>query len=394
MKIDRYTQPHQFEPLLPQRRLGEFRRRSNAVAEASIRLSAMAHPSTIASLRSLVREMNSYYSNRIEGQGTHPVNIERALRRDFSDKPDVARLQRLALAHIEAEQALEDLLRQGEAALSSAFLQRAHHELYSRLSAEDRTTADGAVIVPGAWRQAQVAVGRHEPPWHEALPAFLARMDAVYAKPCALEDLLLVAAAAHHRAAWVHPFVDGNGRAVRLQTHGALFRLSAGLWSVNRGLARERERYYALMDAADSPRHGDLDGRGNLSERALGDWCDWFISLAEDQVAFMTRMLALDDMKQRIAALITYRSQFDKEIRKEAILPLYHLFLAGPTPRGEFAQMTGLGERTARALLSRLLETGLVASPMHTAPVRFAFPLDALQFLLPELYPEAATSPG
>jgi hypothetical protein len=53
--------------------------------------------------------------------------------------------------------------------------------------------------------------------------------------------------------------------------------------------------------------------------------------------------------------------------------------------------MTGLGERTARALLSRLIDTGLVTSTGHTAPVQMAFPLDALQFLLPELYPEAAT---
>ena len=105
----------------------------------------------------------------------------------------------------------------------------------------------------------------------------------------------------------------------------------------------------------------------------------------------MAQMLDLNGMKTRIAALITFRAAQDKGIRGEAILPLYHLFLAGPTPRGEFQQMTGLGERTARALLSRLIETGLVASEGHTAPVRFAFPLDALQFLLPDLYPEAAT---
>ena len=90
------------------------------------------------------------------------------------------------------------------------------------------------------------------------------------------------------------------------------------------------------------------------------------------------------------AALITFRATQDKGIRSEAILPLYHLFLAGPTPRGEFQQMTGLGERTARTLLWRLIETGLVTSAGHTAPLRFAFPLDVLQFLLPDLYPEAA----
>ena len=53
--------------------------------------------------------------------------------------------------------------------------------------------------------------------------------------------------------------------------------------------------------------------------------------------------------------------------------------------------MTGLGERTARTLLSNLIETGLVTSTGHVAPVRFAFPLDTLQFLRPELYAEAAT---
>jgi DNA-binding IclR family transcriptional regulator len=66
-------------------------------------------------------------------------------------------------------------------------------------------------------------------------------------------------------------------------------------------------------------------------------------------------------------------------------------FNDGPTPRGEFQQMTGLGERTARSLLSKLIETGLVTSEGHTAPVQIAFPLDALQLLFPELYPEAAT---
>lgn len=392
MNIDQYTQPHQFEPLLPQRRLDELRQRARAVVELSLRLSGSAHPATIASLRELVREMNSYYSNRIEGQSTHPLNIERALRQDFSDKPDVARLQRLALAHIEAERELEQRVIAGESATTTAFLRQAHAALYGRLSSEDRTTDDGRVIEPGAWREEQVAVGRHEPPLWSSLPGFLARLDAVYGPAGALDDSLIRIAAAHHRTAWVHPFLDGNGRAVRLQTHCALWHLSAGLWSMNRGLARNRDRYYQLLDAADSPRQGDLDGRGNLSEKLLGDWCDWFITVAEDQVGFMSKMLRLDEMKARIAALIAFRSQFDKGIRDAATVPIYHLFLAGPTPRGEFLQMTGLGERTARSLLSRLIESGLVASTGHTAPVRMAFPLDALQFLLPDLYPEAATA--
>jgi len=391
-KIDQYTQVHQFEPLLPQQRMDEFRSRTRVVVERSLHLTHSAHPSTIASLRELVREMNSYYSNRIEGQSTHPLNIERALRQDFSDEPDTAKLQRLALAHIEAERELEQRVANGESATTSVFLQQAHTALYSRLSVEDRTTGEGRIIEPGKWREEQVAVGRHEPPLWSTLPTFLARLDAIYGPYNSLEETLVHIAAAHHRTAWVHPFLDGNGRAVRLQTHSALWPLSAGLWSMNRGLARNRDTYYRLLDAADSPRQGDLDGRGNLSEQRLGEWCDWFISIAEDQVGFMNKMLTLDEMKSRIVALITFRAQFDKAIRAEASIPLFHLFLAGPTSRGEFQQMTGLGERTARALLSRLIETGLVTSKNHTAPVQIAFPLDALQFLLPDLYPEAATS--
>jgi Fic family protein len=391
--IAQYTQPHQFEPLLPHGAMAGLREKSRGVIEGSLRLSSAIHPDTLASLRELVREMNSYYSNRIEGQSTHPGNIGRALRRDFSGAPDVARLQRLAVAHIEAERELEARIEAdapGQSRLSSAFVREAHRALYSRLSEADRLADAGRTIEPGGWRAEQVSVGRHEPPPPAALPLFLARFDEVYGRKAPLEDQLLIAAAAHQRMAWIHPFSDGNGRACRLQTHCALWPLSRGLWSVSRGLARRRDEYYAHLDAADAPRQGDLDGRGNLSEKALAQWCAWFIDLCADQVAFMARMFELDSMKTRIRALVTFRAAHDKRIRMEAIAPLHHLFLAGPTPRGEFCRMTGLGERTARALLSRLLETGLVTSAGHTAPVRFAFPLDALQFLLPELYPEAA----
>jgi len=389
--IANYTQTHPFEPLLPQSRLDELRERTRVVVELAYRLSGAAHPTTISSLRELVRAMNSYYSNRIEGQSTHPLNIERALHQDFSEKPDVAQLQRLALAHIEAEKELEQRVLAGETILSTEFLVKAHAALYGRLAQEDRTTAEGRVVVPGELRREQVAIGRHEPPLWSAMPEFLARLDQAYARTPSLDDSLVHVASAHHRIAWVHPFLDGNGRAVRLQTHCALFPFSAGLWSMNRGLARNRERYYDLLEAADNHRQGDLDGRGNLSEMALWNWCEWFVSVAEDQVNFMTRMLSLEEMKARITALVSFRTQFDKGIRVEAVVPLYHLFLAGTTPRGEFMQMTGLGERTASSLLSRLIETRLVKSASRLAPVQMAFPLDALQFLFPDLYPEAAT---
>ncbi|MNT08717.1 hypothetical protein D3C72_1434670 [compost metagenome] len=57
--------------------------------------------------RGMLRSMNSYYSNQMEGWSITPRNINAALRQDFSDQPEVARLQHIALAHIEAEREIE-----------------------------------------------------------------------------------------------------------------------------------------------------------------------------------------------------------------------------------------------------------------------------------------------
>jgi Fic family protein len=227
---------------------------------------------------------------------------------------------------------------------------------------------------------------------HASVPAFLARADEVYGQATGLDSLLYTIAAAHHRFAWVHPFLDGNGRACRLQTHCALFPLSNGLWSVNRGLARQRTRYYELLANADMPRHGDLDGRGNLSEKMFRAWCEFFIEVCEDQVQFMGRMLDLEDLKRRMAALVTVRGETvsNAVYRKEIVLPLHHIIVAGPISRAEFTQMTGLGERTVRDVMRGLLKDGLLASDSHRGSLSIAFPLDSLNLLFPRLYPEAA----
>jgi Fic family protein len=384
-----YDSPHQFEPTsLDDRQLEIILPVAEKIVLASGALRSAAHETTRDTLRALVRNMNSYYSNRIEGQSTHPHNIERALQDDFSKKPDEARLQRIAVAHIEAEIALE--AHPGErGALTSSFLIEAHRALYARLAPEDRLSDDGQIIVPGQLRERDVIVGKHVPPTAASLPGFLKRLDQVYGAARSWERTLIAAACAHHRVAWVHPFLDGNGRATRLQSHCAMWRLSGGLWSPSRGLARSTAAYYAALHNADSPRRGDLDGRGNLSALGLLQWVQYFLGVCDDQVSYMSRMLALDGIKQRVEALIIFRSTHDKAIRREAVLPLIHAFALGPVTRGEFAQMTGLAERSARMLIAKLLADRLLVSDSMYGPVRFGLPLDSLNMLFPNLYPEA-----
>ena len=52
--------------------------------------------------------MNCYYSNLIEGHDTHPVDIERALKNDYSADSAKRNLQLEAKAHIAVQQWIDE----------------------------------------------------------------------------------------------------------------------------------------------------------------------------------------------------------------------------------------------------------------------------------------------
>ena len=103
-----YDHPAQMEPLLPgEHKLGPLLELSHDLIRLGERLAGRYRPDTLPGLRRLLRAMNSYYSNRIEGQHTFPLDIERALHNDYAQDEDQARRQRLALAHMATEEQLE-----------------------------------------------------------------------------------------------------------------------------------------------------------------------------------------------------------------------------------------------------------------------------------------------
>lgn len=389
-----YDSPHQFEPLLPRESQQEpLLALAHDLSSAALAMAAQPVPEE---LRGLLRAMNSYYSNRIEGQHTRPLELEQALKADFSADAKLAARQRLALAHIEAEAAL-DARFTGDDGLrvlyAPATLSELHRELFARLPADDLRTDESEDIQPGQLRTREVQVGRHVAPSAAALPALLDRWGTVYASVRRGEASLVALAAAHQRLGWIHPFIDGNGRVMRLHTHLALGALgyTRGLWSPLRGLARSVDRYYGLIAAADEPRRGDLDGRGNLSEAALVDWIAYVLETCIDQVRFMSGLLQLPAMEGRIAACLNFeQASLKNGVRIEALRPLHYLFLSSTTlERGEFKRMTGLGDRTATGLLTALLKRGLLASDSPQGRVRFGLPLHGLRFYFPSLWPEA-----
>src|SRR6266699_3759252 len=91
------------EPLL----IGESSKHRTALTDLALELAQKSAgfrrslpPSLLASLADLVRAMNCYYSNLIEGHDTHPVDIERALKNDYSQDARKRDLQLEAKAHI------------------------------------------------------------------------------------------------------------------------------------------------------------------------------------------------------------------------------------------------------------------------------------------------------
>jgi Fic family protein len=376
-----------FEPLLPEPQ-PELRGLAEEVARLGFGLKQSLHPETEARMARLLRSVNSYYSNRIEGEQTLPKDIERALARKFSKDPAKAGLQRLALAHIETQEEMERRLARepGLAVFGTAFLADLHRGFYGRLRREDRGTEAGDEVAPGYFRRRDVTVGSHEAPDWRAVPAFLARIEEAYAAESGLAERLIAIACAHHRLAWVHPFRDGNGRVLRLQSHAALLQHGAGsgLWSVSRGFARDVRAYYAALAGADA-----RDGAG-LSASGLAAFARHFLETCRDQIRFMAGLLDLAALRRRIAGHLRFLAEEDETARVEATPALHHVFLAGSVSRGEFKQMTGLPSRTADRAIAALLRRGLLESDTPKGSVRFGLPLDALAHYFPLLYPEAA----
>jgi Fic family protein len=79
---------------------------SDVVAElaaASATLGQALHPRTASNLAALVRIMNSYYSNLIEGHNTRPKDIERALAGQFDADTQRRNGQLEAAAHVRVQ---------------------------------------------------------------------------------------------------------------------------------------------------------------------------------------------------------------------------------------------------------------------------------------------------
>ncbi len=340
----------------------------------------------------LVRSMNCYYSNLIEGHDTHPHDIDRALAADYSANPEKRALQLEARAHIEVQRMIDGGQAPKVSPLSLDYILWTHREFCSRLPpetlwVEDPGTKEKLPVVPGELRTRMVAVGVHVPPPPEDLPAFMARFEAAYKSDSKLKQLVSVAAS-HHRLAWIHPFLAGNGRVARLISHAMLKELGIGstLWSISRGLARSVTDYKANLMAADEPRQGDLDGRGNLSRKNLITFCEYFLAQCLDQVRFMEQLLAPMSLHDRIQQQVLEAERMGT-LASGAHRLMRAALEHGEVPRGDVPAIVQASERTGQRITRSLTENGYLRSEGHTGALLFTIPPAARDRWFPSLYP-------
>jgi len=348
--------------------------------------------SLLASLAGLVRSMNCYYSNLIEGHDTHPIDIERALSGEYSKDAKKRDLQLEARAHIAVQQWIDDGGLKGRAVTADA-IREIHRRFCEHLPAEllwveDSTSKEKIRVVPGELRHRDIALGDHIPVSPGAVPRFLRRFEEVYSR-LGKTETILATAAAHHRLVWIHPFLDGNGRVARLMSHATLLEAldTGAVWSVARGLARNVEAYKGHLAACDLIRRNDLDGRGNLSEENLAAFTRFFLTTCLDQVAFMEGLMQPDQLRARILLWTEEEIRLDRLPPKSGAV-LEAVLYRGELPRGDAAAIVGTGDRQARRVVSAMIERGVLLSESSRAPLRLAFPATLAARWMPGLFPE------
>ena len=400
--ISLYTNPSSMEPLFPEDEKNVLSSLALELIEKSAKLSGTMNPNTRNAISSFLRPMNSYYSNLIEGHNTSPIDIEKALKKDFSDNKEKRDLQKEAKAHIKLHAEIEAELKtenNNTIPSKSEYIKTIHKRFYKHLPETflniNTENGETKTIIPGKYRIEEVKVGNHIAPHFKCLDDFMSRFEYFYnqsSKPNHFKVKRIISiAASHHRLAWVHPFLDGNGRVVRLFSDACFFyeNLDAsGLWSISRGLARNKENYYTLLAHADKKRYNNYDGRGNLSDKALFEFCKFFLETAIDQLEYMYSIIDTENMLNRIESFADLMI-LKKRFKKEAKYILTTVFLKGKMTKTEAMQITNTSDKTLKAITDNLIKMELLESKKIGIHVYYfaKYPIKYSPVLFPGIYP-------
>ncbi|WP_443696857.1 Fic family protein [Pseudomonas sp.] len=359
------------------------------------KLTGLLHENTAVRIGGLMRITNSYYSNLIEGQFTEPATLSARVPRRNSKE-----LRELAESHIGVQALLERAVRRSQSIeapwgvfFAPELVSVIHRRLFAGARDDDLRLSDGRLLVPGQLRdtaQRNVLVGDHAAPAWESAAPMLTRLQQVYGGQPDLTSRILSALAYHHRLAFVHPFEDGNGRVVRMITHLQLMRLglASPLWSLSRGVARKQDEYYGRLRAADQPRRGDLDGRGQLTQGGLFEFVEFMLQVCIDQMEYVEHAMDLISLRQRLERVIGLERRFiEAGVKQEMAKAIHILLTQGEVARADFKIFSGLHDRVASDQLKKLIDLGVVEAPSAKSRSIFpGLPVWFAQLIFPDIH--------
>ncbi|MBU3015260.1 Fic family protein [Poseidonibacter lekithochrous] len=377
----------------------EILNKAERIIIESAKLTGNLNIQVINAIKDNLRTINSYYSNKIESEGTHPIDIERAMKNDFSQNDKTKSMQQLSLVHIEVQKYLESTLDISRPSYSLDKILEIHEEFYKKKEMNYALNIKNGELevkmIPGKLREGYVQVGVHIPPKSDELKSCFNEFENLYNQSSHSTHTmkLIYALCSHHRLTYIHPFYDGNGRISRLYLDYLLFHTNIqgyGLWNISRGLARNQEDYRKFLAKADDQFGPYNDGRGPLTLKGLETFLEFMLDIALDQVLFMSQYLKLDSMVTKIKAFVELSQKGMlhniKPLPKNSNKLLEYLLIHGEVTRGEAIKVLDVSAPTSNTIVKELLEEDYLETDSPRGKLKFKLNSKLSGYLIPDLF--------
>ncbi len=149
---------------------------------------------------------------------------------------------------------------------------------------------------PGIYRKKNVTIAgsNHKPPEYLQVNDYMDELIGFINRTDQPKYDLIKTAMAHHRFVWIHPFINGNGRTVRLFTYALLvkqgFHVDTGrILNPTAVFCSDRKKYYDFLALADS---GD--------EKGMASWCEYVLSGLKQEIEKIDRLTEYNFLKKEI----------------------------------------------------------------------------------------------
>jgi Fic family protein len=253
------------------------------------RLEGSTHPNIFFQLKNLFHMLESIGSARIEGNNT---TIEEYIETKIEPPKTIP-------SNIKEIQNIESTLdfidkNVSDHSINKLFISELHKMTVQGLEPPPNGEGDKT---PGKFRQANVTItgSTHQPPDVSQIDSYMEELcNFINEKHSPKYDLLKVAIA-HHRFVWIHPFLNGNGRTVRLLTYAMLvkqgFNVDIGMRILNPTamFCNDRNNYYHKLSMADQ----------GTDEKIL-EWCKYVLEGLKEEMEKIDKLLNYEFLKKEI----------------------------------------------------------------------------------------------